>query len=342
MKHVRLAWSTALILLLAMLGLAAMRPENTPAVKPIDVKVLVLNFNPIFPQHNGKRLHEVGRWQDPRDLAAGYVADTKEASKGLIQYQIVDWKDIDGFPVKTDGFTYTKEEYLKCHVTNKGWHQPDGTDYPKVLAQFKIVERIESGEVDEVWWFGGPYFGYYESAMAGQGAFYINGGVFDKVPCKRAFAIMGFNYERGVAEMLHDLCHRTESTMSRVFGGWQADKLDHDWARYAANAHKAKGMPGVGDCHFPPNAQKDYDYTNKRFVESAADDWLNYPHLKGATKQVNCETWGGPDYHRNYMKWWFARLPRAPGINAQNGRLNNWWEYVFNFNRYDEQGKLRK
>ena len=46
--------------------------------------------------------------------------------------------------------------------------------------------------------------------MAGKGAFYINGGPigYDKIPSQRPFVIMGFNYERGVAEMLHDLPRR--------------------------------------------------------------------------------------------------------------------------------------
>ena len=40
------------------------------------------------------------------------------------------------------------------------------------------------------------------------------------------------------------------------------------------------------------------------------------------------------------MKWWFTHLPKAPGINP-DGRLNNWWEYLFNFNAYDEKGRAR-
>jgi hypothetical protein len=38
------------------------------------------------------------------------------------------------------------------------------------------------------------------------------------------------------------------------------------------------------------------------------------------------------------MKWWFSRLPRAEGSNGTSGRLNDWWEYVFNFNAYDDRG----
>ena len=86
----------------------------------------------------------------------------------------------------------------------------------------------------------------------------------------------------------------------------------------------------MGSCGFPPNAESDHDYSNSRQVNSTADDWLMYPDLKGRTTLVSKETWGGPDYHRNYMKWWFQRLPRAAGTNV-DGKLNNWWNYVFEF-----------
>jgi len=137
----------------------------------------------------------------------------------------------------------------------------------------------------------------------------------------------------GVAEMLHDLCHRTESTMARVYGGWKSEELTTNWARFAANFAQSHGVAACGTCHWPPNAERDYDYANPRFVDSSAEDWLRYPHLTGKTSKVNRETWGGPDYHRNYMRWWFSHLPKAAGVNA-DGRLNNWWEYVFNFEKF--------
>jgi hypothetical protein len=318
------------------LALAALAIGQS-AHKPIEVKVLVLDFDPKIPQEGNKLLHAVCGWTDPHDLAKGYISDLEKSSRGFIKFRIVEWKDVDDFHIKIDGFKYTAENYMQARKENK-WHQPDTADYPKTFQDFGVIPRIEKGEIDEVWFFGAPYFGYNESAMAGKGAFYINGEVYDKVPCKRAFAIMGFNYERGVAEMLHDLCHRTESTMARVSGGWKAEELTSNWAKYAAN-DKQSGTASCGTCHWPPNAEHDYDYGNKRLVQSDADDWLNYPKLTGAKKAVSCETWGGPDYHRNYMNWWFSHLPHRPGWNI-DGRLNNWWVYVFDFNRYDDKGKL--
>ena len=326
----------------AAFGAAELRANPPlPKVEPIEVKVLVLNFDPIMANEGNKRMHEVCGWNDPKELAKGYIADMKEATEGLVMFKVVEWKDIDTFHTKIDGFTYTAEEYMKCRKEGKGWHRPDTADYVKTFKDHKILPRIDSGEIDEVWFFGAPYFGYNESAMAGPGAFYINGAVYGKVKSKRAFAIMGYNYERGVAEMLHNLCHRTESTMSRVYGGWEVDKLDTNWAKFAANAHQSNGYSGVGTCHYPANGEGGYDYSNPREVESYADDCVNYPNLKGKKTMVSRETWCGPNYHRNYMKWFYAHLPKAPGIN-KDGRLNNWWEYIFHFNDYDEHGKPQK
>lgn len=294
----------------------------------IVVKVLVLNFDPIVPGRE-QRLHEVCGWFDPRELAEGYIADVKQASGGLVEYRVAEWRDVDGFPAKQDGFRYSVEAYLDCREGKAKWHEPDLSDYPRLAEEYGVTQLVDAGEVDELWLFGGPYFGFHESAMIGPKAFYINGGVYDQVPVTRPFAVMGFNYERGVAEMLHNLCHRTESTMSRVYDGWTADELTTHWARFAANV-KQSGTAAVGSCHYPPNGESDYDYANEREVESTATDWLNYPQLTGRTTKVSRETWGGPDYHRNYMRWWFAHLPRAEGTN-EDGRLNNWWRYLFEF-----------
>ncbi|HET6645320.1 MAG TPA: hypothetical protein VFG65_07470 [Fimbriimonadales bacterium] len=302
----------------------------------IEVDVLVLNFDPIVDK---MPLHEYGKWNDPHKLADEYINDIKGARLGFIRYRIKEWRDIDAFPEKTDGYVYTAESYKESKEQNT-WHQPDGMDYPKMLAEYNVVPDMDNHKFDELWVFGAPYMGFWESAMAGPGAFEINGGVYDKVKSKQPFAIMGFNYERGVAEMVHDLCHRTEATMSRIYGGWEVDKLSTPWARFAANFAQSNGVAAVGTCHWPPNAEKDYDYANPRKVSSSADDWLAYPNLTGAKEMVSCETWGGPDYQRNYLKWWFSRLPKASGT-SKDGRQNNWWKYVFDFNGYNDRGMAK-
>lgn len=331
---------------LCLAGLTLVATALAPTAAPdsiINVKVLVLNYDPLVPAADGtkQRLHQAGHWNNPRQLAKGYAADLERASHGAIKFQIVAWEDLDAFPLKKDGFRYTAEEFLKCRRANKGWHQPDAVDYARVVAENHVAERVGRGEVDEVWLFGAPYFGYWESTMAGPRSFYINGGPLPAIRCRRPFVIMGFNYERGVAEMLHSNCHRVESTMARVSGGWKSEELTSDWARFAANAKQSHGEAGCGSCHYPPNAEHDYDYANMRTVPSTADDWLNYPRLTGQKRPVNCETWGGPDYQRNYLIWWYERVPHAAGANAKTGLENNWWKYVFQYDHYGENGRRR-
>lgn len=300
-----------------------------PACAVIDVRVLVVNFDPRIPGDGNQRLSSLF-FNDPRELVKGCIADLEAASHGNVDIEVVEWRDIDAFPVKEDGFVYDPDDYAAHWRNGSGWHNPDTTDYPKMIADYGFVDAIENG-IDEVWMFGGPYFGFWEASMAGPGAFFINGGVYGDVEAPRPFAIMGFNYERGVAEMVHDFAHRTEFTMKRVYGRWSAKHPQTPWDHFTVNSSvKPEGAVAVGTCHYPPNADHDYDYANPRTVMSNADAWLNYPDVTGEAKPVNRETWGGPDYQRNYLNWWFTRLPHAPG-QADTGHYHNWWLYVFAF-----------
>ncbi len=307
----------------------------------VEVKVLVINYDPIIEKEGRKRLHEVLKWRDPKSLSKGYVEDIKTASGGYVRYRIKEWRDIDEWPKKVGGFAYSDDSFLDAWRTTRKFHEPDGLDYRWMIDSQKVVPLIDSGKIDEIWIFGFPYGGFWEAAMAGPNSYFINGGVYDDVKSKKPFAIMGFSYERGVAEMIHDLCHRAENHLKRAYGSWNSWPLQHNWDKFSAFASTSKGYAGVGNCHFPPNGTKDYDYANKSWVISSAPDWLNYPNLVGKTQFVNRETWGGPDYQRNYLRWWFSHLPKSNGIGP-DGREINWWKYIFEFQDYDSLGKRIK
>ena len=185
-----------------------------PVVRP---KVMSIIYNPILESKDGTRLQEVFNWFDPDSLAEVYMSDLKEVSGGQLDYQIVKRLEVDEYPLKKDGFRYTDESYLQAWETRE-FHQPDAVDYEAILEEYKIIPMIESGEIDEVWLFGHPYGGFWESTMAGEGAFFCNS---DPIPntehVSRRFIVMGFNFERGVGCMLEDFGHRTESIMTHVF-----------------------------------------------------------------------------------------------------------------------------
>jgi hypothetical protein len=290
----------------------------------VQPKVLVLNFDPIIRSRGNRPLHQVARWNDPRALSDGFIADLAECSGGYVRYQVVDWKDVDAFPLKKDGFRYTERSYLRALRGLGRWHKPDAVDYLEILRDFGIPGRVDAGEVDEVWLWGFPYAGYWESTMAGQGGYFCNSPPVEGVQTGRRFVIMGFNYERGVGEMLESFGHRVESILRHVFGSWEP-RATHAWNRFTLYDRVAPGQAGCGNVHFAPNSVRDYDWGNRRYVWSTCDDWLTYPYLTGQRRQVNCEEWGGGDI-RAHHQWWLRHLPRAPGTSE--GRLNNWWAYV--------------
>jgi len=327
----------ATIALLASNAPAGQQPTNPkPPVRLIESiapRVLVLNFDPIVKSEAGARLHEVAKWNDSRYLADAYAADLKECSGGFAQFNIVEWKDVDAYPIKKDGFRYTEEEFLKCMRSGKGWHQPDGIDYKALIREYNLDRRVATGEIDEVWVFAMPYSGLWESTMAGKGAYDCNSEPVPDVDCPRIFVIMGFNYERGVGEMLEDQGHRIESIMTHVYGSWDP-KPTHMWNRFTLIDKNNPRESSAGTVHFAPNSTKDYEWDNRSYVLSSADDWLDYPNLTGKKRLMNTSDWGN-GYIRSHHKWWLTRLPKAPGVGP-DGKQANWWKYTVDFNRYPE------
>jgi hypothetical protein len=293
-------------------------------------KVLVLNFDPILPSKGNRPLHQAMGWNEPTRLTETYIRDLADCSSAFVRYQIADWQDVGAFPVKRDGFRYSEDSYLRCWANQEAWHAPDAVDYGAIFRQFDVPQRVAQGEIDEVWLWGFPYAGFWESTMAGPGAYFCNSPPVQGIAVSRLFVTMGFNYERGVGEMLESFGHRVESIMRHVYGSWEPQET-HAWNRFTLHEQIAPGRAACGNVHFAPNSEQDYDWGNRRMVWSSCDDWLNYPHLTGERRRVNCEEWGNGDI-RAHHRWWLRHLPQSAGHTED--RLNNWWAYVVSPHRF--------
>ncbi|MFO0925875.1 MAG: hypothetical protein U0736_02420 [Gemmataceae bacterium] len=346
---------TLLVVAAATVGAADVRPPNAgrgaatvplwnphrPAAgnRPLTVRVLVLNYDPLVPAESHRRLSRVFGWGESQRMAVAYQEALEYASGGYLRFEIVEWRNLNEIYAREDGHRPTVAEYVRNRRAGGGWGEHGNADYPRLLREQNVVPLVDAGRVDEVWIFSDHYFGLWEASMAGPGAFFINGGVYPQVPSRRPFAFYGFNYERGVAEMLHNTAHRTEATMNRAYGSWDLKAPRNAWDRFSANHNQSNGLAGVGTCHWPANAAADYDYGNTREVASWADAFLTYPRLELTRRPVSRSTWSrGPDYHLDYMKWYFAHLPRAAGVSG-DGRQNNWYKYIFDFQSYDAGGQ---
>jgi hypothetical protein len=245
---------------------------------PKVTKVQLLIYKPVA----------VNGWNDPQALTGQIIADLKDLSGGRVTYQIAETKTFDYFPEKADGFNYTQDAYLACLANAATCHQPDAVNYRKLLAENQSCEKRNRGEIDEVWLWGGPYFGYWEAVMAGPGAFNTNAPPLGGTSCRKSLHVMGFNYERGISEVLEDFGHRMEGTLAHY--------LPADWANFKAQC---------GWMHYAPNSVTDYDWSNLRTVISSC--------ATGRPEPINCSVWQCDGYE--YKKWWFRHLPK------------DWWRY---------------
>jgi hypothetical protein len=309
----------------------ALRPDPGEPVggkpTPVKKKVSLIIHNPRIPSAGNKRLNEVLKWNNADELCKGYIADMREISYGYANYEIVERIEVDGFPVKADGFAYTGDEFVRLWQAKKGFHQPDAVDYAPLLADFKMVEKVNAGKVDEFWLFAFPYAGYYESIMAGPDPFWCNAPAMEGIPAKKRFIIMGFNYQRGVGEMLEAFGHRAESIMRHVFRKKKGNA--NLWERFARYDQSHPGRAEVGVMHFAPNSTRDYEWGNKTRVKSSCDDWYNFPNLTGQQRVVDCGDWGDGDI-RAHHQWWFKHMPHITG--SSGGISYNWWQYIIDPN----------
>lgn len=307
------------------------RPAPYPkdsAAEPAQIaksRVLLIVYDPVMDPATGVKLSQKMNWKNTTDLVTGFIADILETSKGMARYEIAQRLDVNEIPAKTDGFRYTPETLYAVLTGSAQPHMPQEADYNAILTKFNILQRVARSEIDEVWIFGFPHAGFYESVMGGPGAFWCNAPPLANTSAsKRRFVIMGFSYERGVGEMHESYGHRVESIMEKTFSKLTGEA--NLWKRFIRYDKTSPGKAACGNVHFAPNSQADYDWGNKTPVKSECYDWLlNFPNFKGDVRMVESSEWGGGEI-RAHHRWWLDHLPRAAG--RKNGIHHNWWQYI--------------
>ena len=297
----------------------------TEPAKITQSKVLVIVYDPVMDQTTGTTLSQQQSWYRTSDLITSFMLDMIQISGGMARYQIVQRVDLNEFPAKTDGFRYTPQEYMNVLRGAVPPHMPQEVNYNAIINQFNILQRVARNEIDEVWTFGFPHAGFYESIMGGPGAFWCNAPPLKNTEAsKRRFVIMGFSFERYVGEMLEAYGHRAESIMEKTFSKLSGEA--NLWKRFMQYEKIAPGKAACGNIHFAPNSQQDYEWNNLTPVKSECYDWqLNFPNFKGDVRMVGASEWGSGEI-RAHHKWWFNHFPRVAG--RRNGIHHNWWQYV--------------
>lgn len=292
----------------------------------------VVIFDPLITKSDGSqvKLSAYKNWEDPAQQIERFKRSIQSITNGRVKYNVVKTTIVNAFPRKADGFQYTQASYLACLADTTKCHMPDAADMLKILSERGVCSDLNAGTTNELWAFGGPYFGFYESQLAGPNAFDYNSPPLAGSTCTKLLPIMGFSYERSLQEMVHDMMHRTEATMSRVYGSWAQNRQSNNFDKFALVAAQSPnyGYSGCGSAHYAPTSTGEYDYANPGPVSSFCDDFFNYPNLKApasALKTITCSAWGCDEL--GYYRYFFQHLPKASG-NGPDGKLNDWWRYL--------------
>jgi hypothetical protein len=291
--------------------------------RPITLQVGMVINDPPLATRGGLPLSRAMGWYDAEQLAAQYIADLRDASGGIADYQISVRRQLPIFTPKIDGRQYDEQHYLALLAGGRAALTPDEADYPALLRATGLLPLVERGQIDEIWLFGFPYAGYFESRMVGPQAIWCNAPPLALAEITRRFVVMGFNLERDVGCMLENFGHRVESQLSHSWRDVSAER--NLWERFTRYEATAPGRAECGNVHFAPASRRDYDWGNPATVLSRADNWYHFPDLSGPAQPLDCRAWGNGDMRLHHL-WWLDHLPRVTG--ETDGISNNWWQIV--------------
>ena len=298
------------------------------------VPVLVIHFFPT----NGQNI-DIGKTGDWGQSLAATREKTQRQTREVLQ-ALEEGSRYRGY-LKTNANPCLKYqvdgslEFLSPLPTvAKAGHGVPMTDYRSILKLANIEEWVERKGVKEVWIWGyhGGKVDLWESNMASRFGDVSNSDrdANDLPVLSRTYTVYHYNYQRGTSEAVEDHMHQIEAVLNHIDGrdGTPADQWSKllFWGRFVGSDSTMKIVqPGCGWAHYPPNGERDYDWSNPRYVETDMDDWR--PDRSGRKERMNCERWGG-----NSLKWfvyWMQHLPGpGNGLTFQGKPLYNWWVFI--------------
>ncbi len=217
-------------------------------------------------------------------------------------------------------------------------------DYYAVVTRIDVRYWVEKKGVKEIWlWaYHGGKLDLWESNMAGPFGDVSNSDrdPTDLPTLRKTYTVYHYNYQRGLSEAIEDHMHQIEAVLNYVDGRDVTPEEQWPellfWGKFVGSDKSHKIVrPGCGWAHYPPNAERDYDWKNPRLVWTDLEDWR--PDGTGTKRQVNCERW-----NCNSLDWfmlWMQSLPGwGNGLEYQGRPLTNWWIFIGDFDAAMKRG----
>lgn len=326
-----------------------------------DYRVLVIYIDPIIHYNGGMPASEyLGFNRD--DGVKALQSGIEKGSNGTINVEIVDTVWLNEFPKYREYESMTEEQFFKLYPQSEpvasrwyGWWDRnasmnvlpeeldgvDGFDYEYLMEKCNLVERRNNGEFDTVWVFSIDPSGMWEANIVGRGMMRSNGEYMER-DCDN-FLLLGLTYSR-TDGVLEAFSHAVEGILNDTYGisderynsmvSFEDISELNTWEKFFFSKARASGnnqVYGVGQVHFSPNSESDYDWENPTVVKSYYTDFLyNYPEIGNSITDFSpFETYlpTDGDVSQAHHEWWLSLMPHYKG-RGEDGFLHNWWEYI--------------
>jgi hypothetical protein len=165
---------------------------------------LVLEYDPTLGSaQNFVKVSDYYQLRNVDTLCKEYINALYLATGGTVKWRVANKFILDEFPVaNSTAFAFTSDNYVTSRSQGIDYSSYGGANYQAIIndSRFHIVDSVESGAIDAVWIFGLPGTGFWETAMAGSGAYWVNGGPITDINCSKRFVVYGFggSHTRGL------------------------------------------------------------------------------------------------------------------------------------------------
>lgn len=301
---------------------------------PFVIPVVLVHYFPVDGSNINRQV--TGDWGEPLEATR---AKTRRQTRELIEVL----QEGSRYRAYTDPRAQPSLRYVVLHsyefleplpTLAKREAEPPMTDYRQIMERIDIRSWVEDKGVKEVWiWaYHGGKVNLWESNMASPFGDISNS---DRNPrdlpvFSKTYTVYHYNYQRGTSEATENHMHQIEAVLNHI-DGREATPPERwpellFWGHFVGSDRTHKIVkPGCGWAHYPPNGESDYDWANKRYVETDMDDWK--PDGTGRKTRINCERWTCSSLA--WFKYWMQHLPGPNnGLSFNNEPLNNWWVFI--------------